>query len=126
LGCLLAAEKRTKTEDQKCNAKTMEVQQISANVSSSGIYFYIYCANYCSVFVPGRSRVVQTHVFSFCTARDRPGTNTETIIRTINVKGNPRRFVRCPYFFPQDCMPCRLSVGAGLFTNHILIGRKNT
>ena len=46
------------------------VQQISANVSSSGIYFYIYCANYCSVFVPrlhvycsvfvpGRSRVVQ-------------------------------------------------------------------
>jgi hypothetical protein len=23
---------------------------------SSGIYFYIYCRNYCSVFVPGRPR----------------------------------------------------------------------
>ncbi len=23
-------------------------------MSCSGIYFYIYCANYCSVFVPGR------------------------------------------------------------------------
>jgi hypothetical protein len=31
------------------------IQQISGNVSSSGIYFYIYCENYCSVFVPGRS-----------------------------------------------------------------------
>jgi hypothetical protein len=30
------------------------IQQISANVSSSGIYFYIYGPNYCSVFVPGR------------------------------------------------------------------------
>jgi hypothetical protein len=46
--------------------------------TSSGIYFYIYCANYCSVFVPGRSRPVQTHFFSFCTTRDRPGTKTET------------------------------------------------
>ena len=35
------------------------VQQISANVSCSGIYFYIYCANYCSVFVPGRAVLVQ-------------------------------------------------------------------
>ncbi len=27
-------------------------------------------------------------------------------------------FVSCPYFFPQYCMPYRLSVGSGLFTNH--------
>ncbi len=26
-------------------------------------------------------------------------------------------FVSCPYSFPQHCMPYRLSVGAGLFTN---------
>ena len=45
------------------------VQQISANVSYSGIYFYIYCANYCS-----------TSWYKNC-----------TIIRTINVKVNPRR-----------------------------------
>ncbi len=31
------------------------IHQIESNVSSSGIYFYIYCANYCSLFVPGRS-----------------------------------------------------------------------
>jgi hypothetical protein len=36
-----------------------ELHQISANVSSTGIYFYNWCENYCSVFVPGRSRVVQ-------------------------------------------------------------------
>ncbi len=35
-------------------------------------------------------------------------------------------FVSCPYFFPQYCMPYRLSVGAGLFTNHFLIGNKHT
>jgi hypothetical protein len=27
-------------------------------------------------------------------------------------------FVSCPYFFPQHCIPYRLSVGTGLFTNH--------
>jgi hypothetical protein len=41
-----------------------------------------------SVFVPGRSCAVQTNVFSFCTARDRPGTKTEITIVTINVKVN--------------------------------------
>ena len=35
------------------------VHQISANVSCSWIYFYIYCANYCSVFVPARAVLVQ-------------------------------------------------------------------
>jgi len=39
-------------------------------------------------FVPGRSRVVQPHFFSFCTARSVPGTKTEMIIVTINVKLN--------------------------------------
>jgi hypothetical protein len=37
----------------------LKIQQISANVSCSGIYFYIYCANYCSVFVPARAVLVQ-------------------------------------------------------------------
>jgi hypothetical protein len=45
-------------------------------VSSSGIYFYIYCVNV-SVFVPGRSRVVQKLKKWVCTGRDRPGTKTE-------------------------------------------------
>jgi hypothetical protein len=31
----------------------------STNVSPSWIYFYIYCVNYCSVFVPGRYGAVQ-------------------------------------------------------------------
>ncbi len=35
-------------------------------------------------------------------------------------------FVSCPYFFPQHCMPYRLSVGTGLFTNAFFwIGNKN-
>ena len=42
-----------------------------------------------SVFVPGRSRVVQKLKKWVCTARDRPGTKTETIIVTLNVKVNP-------------------------------------
>jgi hypothetical protein len=44
-------------------------------VSSSGIYFYInyiYGENYGSVFVPGRSRVVQTLKKWVCTTRHRP------------------------------------------------------
>ena len=38
-----------------------------------------------SVFVPGRSRVVQKLKKWVFTGRDRPGTKTEIIIRTINV-----------------------------------------
>jgi hypothetical protein len=55
----------------------MDVHQISVNESSSGIYFYIYCVNCCSVFVPGRSRVVQKLKKLVCTVRDRPVTKTE-------------------------------------------------
>jgi hypothetical protein len=33
-------------------------------------------------------RNLQTHFFSFCTSRDRPGTKTEIIIVTIHVKVN--------------------------------------
>ncbi len=58
-------------------------------LQESGIYFYIYCVNYCSDFVPGRSGTNPR--FQFLYYRDRPGTKTETIIRTINVKVNPRR-----------------------------------
>ena len=39
-------------------------------------------------FVPGRSRAVHPHFFSFYTARVVPGTKTEMIIVTINVKFN--------------------------------------
>ena len=69
-----------------------------------GIYFYIYVTTIISVFVPGQSRVIQklNYYFSFCprsvwytklkkwvcTARDLPGTKTEIIIVTINVKVN--------------------------------------
>ncbi len=35
-----------------------------------------------------------------------------------NIKGS-REFVSGSYSFPQHCMPYRLSVGAGLFTNHL-------
>ncbi len=31
--------------------------------------------------------------------------------------GGSREFVSSSYSFPQHCMPCRISVGAGLFTN---------
>jgi hypothetical protein len=50
--------------DPKPKSRPVYLHQISTNVSSSGIYFYIYGENYCLVFVPGRSRTVQTHVFS--------------------------------------------------------------
>ncbi len=40
--------------------------------------------------------------------------------------GTRNCFVSCPYSFPQHCMPYRLSVGAGLFTNLFWIGNKNT
>jgi hypothetical protein len=39
-------------EDYKLRDLREVVQQISANMSCSGIYLYIYCAHYCSVFVP--------------------------------------------------------------------------
>ncbi len=32
--------------------REIQIQQISGNVSSFGIYFHIYCENYCSEFVP--------------------------------------------------------------------------
>ena len=64
------------------------VKQIAANVSSSGFTFTFIVTIIISVFVPGRSRVVQTHSLSFCTTRHRPGTKTETIIVTLNVKVN--------------------------------------
>ena len=53
------------------------IQQIVVNVSPSGFTFTAIVTNIISVFVPKRSRVVQTHFFSFYTARDRPGTKTE-------------------------------------------------
>jgi hypothetical protein len=57
-----------------------------------------------SVFVPGRSRVVQTHLFNFCTALGRPGTKTEIIIVTINVTSSTttpfqmKELVFCPIY----------------------------
>ena len=54
----------------------------------SGFTFTAIVTNIISVFVPKRSRVVQTHFFSFYTTRDRPGTKTEIISFTINVKVN--------------------------------------
>ncbi len=44
---------------------------VDANVSS--FCFTLILTIILSVFVPGRSRVVQTHFFGFCTTRDRPG-----------------------------------------------------
>ncbi len=39
--------------------------------------------------------------------------------------GDPEySFVSCPYSFPQHCMPYRLSVGAGLFSNLFWISNK--
>ncbi len=80
--------------------------------------------NYCSVFVPGRSRAVQKLKKWGCTARGSSWYKNWTTILTVNVKVNPRRwgtrnisFVSCVYSFPQHCMPYRLSVAAGLFTN---------
>ena len=35
-------------------------------------------------------------------------------------------FVSCPYSFPQHCIPYRLSVGVGLFTNPYFWFNKNT
>ncbi len=42
------------------------------------------------VFVPHVTVLVQTHFFSFCTTRDRPGTKTGIIIVTISVKVNSK------------------------------------
>jgi hypothetical protein len=66
------------------------VRQISGNMSSFVIYFYI--SYIISVFVPGRSRVVQKLKKWVCTTRDRPGTKTERIIIKINVKVNDDTF----------------------------------
>jgi hypothetical protein len=45
------------------------VQQISAKTCLlQGFTFYIVCTNYCSVFVPGRSREVQKLKRWVCTA----------------------------------------------------------
>jgi hypothetical protein len=55
------------------------VQQISTNVSSSGIYFYIYCENdyfsFCTRTVTCRTKTEKW----VCTTGDRPGTNAEII-----------------------------------------------
>ena len=59
-------------------------------MSSSGFTFTFRVTIIVPVFVPGRSRVVQTHFFSFCTTRDRPGTKTEIIMVTLNVKVNSK------------------------------------
>ena len=67
----------------------MSFQQITANVSSSGFTFTFRVTIIVSVFVPGRWRVVQKLREWVCTTRDRPGTKTEIIIVTINVKVNP-------------------------------------
>ena len=76
-------------------------------MSSSGFTFTFkisYCDNYYFSFVPGRSREVQTHFSSFCTARDRPGTKTEIIIVAINVKVNPEEDT-----FAAICCPVQRS-----------------
>jgi hypothetical protein len=44
------------------------IQPIAENVSSSEFTLTFIMTIIASVFVPGRSRAVQTHFFSFCTA----------------------------------------------------------
>ncbi len=57
--------------------ETVSVQQILANVSPSGIYFYIYCENYYFSFCT-RTVTCRTKTGKWvCTVRDRPGTKTE-------------------------------------------------
>ncbi len=65
------------------------LHQIVVNVSSSEFTFTFMVTIIISVFVPGRSREVQNLQKWVCTTRDRPGTKTEIIIVTINVKVNP-------------------------------------
>ncbi len=78
-------------------------QQIVGNVSSPGFTFTFIVTIIISVFVPGRSCPVQKLKKWVCTARtvqtqklfvqklfvQKPGTKTEIIIVTINVKVNP-------------------------------------
>jgi hypothetical protein len=60
-------------------------------VSSSGIYFYIYCENYYFSFCT-RTVTYRTKTEKWvCTGRDCPGTKPEITILTINVKVNSRR-----------------------------------
>jgi hypothetical protein len=59
------------------------------NLSSSEFTFTFRVSIIVSVFVPGRSRTVQKLKKWVCTTRDRPGTKTETIIVTLNVRVNP-------------------------------------
>jgi hypothetical protein len=78
-------------------------QQIVGNLSSPGFTFTFIVTIIISVFVPGRSCPVQKLKKGVCTARavqtqklfvqkpfvQKPGTKTEIIIVTINVKVNP-------------------------------------
>ena len=65
------------------------IQQIAANVSSLEFTFTFRVTIIISVFVLGRSRAVQKLKKWVCTTRDRPGTKTEIIMVTLNVKVNP-------------------------------------
>ncbi len=60
-----------------------------AKVSSSEFTFTFMVTIIVLVFVPGRSRVTQKLKKWVCTGRDRPGTKTEIIIVTRNLKVNP-------------------------------------
>ncbi len=59
------------------------------NVSCLEFSFTFRVTIIISVFVPGRSRTVQNLKKWVCTTSDRPGTKTEIIIVTLNVKVNP-------------------------------------
>jgi hypothetical protein len=61
----------------------------TANVPSLEFTFTFMVTIIISVFVPGRSRAVQKQKKWVCTSRDRPGTKSEIVIVTINVKVNP-------------------------------------
>jgi hypothetical protein len=69
-------------------SQTNPVQEITQNVSSSEFTFTTIVTIIFSVFVPGRSRVVQKLKKWVCTTRDRAGTKTEIKIVTIIVKVN--------------------------------------
>ncbi len=95
LSCVFSANQKMISEQPCSNGETIrhtvQWEEIRTSHKPSGIYFYIYCANYC---------------FSICTRTVTCSTKTEnvglyhtwpswyknwTIIRTVNVKVNPRR-----------------------------------
>ncbi len=94
------------------------------SVSFSEFTFTFIVTIIISVFVPGRSRTVQKLKKWVCTTRDRPGTKTEIIIVTINVKVNSEedtfaeiyctclpRHLSCLVFFSLTIRHIRLSFG---------------